>query len=176
MRTLLARIVKPVNPELWQLANPEGRPLGLNDFRRLEASKLESLEGAEKAAALRGLGTSEEMVNKYYAPGSYQSHKRTQRVQHNLEKLESAVAVPSTSDTPPPLPAPRQIAHPSTSITSHISISNRNKTQLPAHAHQLPHRDPAPLCPHLPHHGPAIAPNFRKVSSNQTQIFTCVLG
>ena len=134
MRTLLGRIVRPVSPELWQLANPEGRPLGLNDFRRLEVSKLESLEGAEKAAVLRGIGTSEEMVNKYYAPGSYQSHKRTQRVQHNLEKLESAVAVPSTSGNPPPVPASRvskPTAHPSTSGNSPPPVpASRAKRQV----------------------------------------------
>ena len=134
MRTLLGRIVKPVNPELWQLANPEGRPLGLNDFRRLEASKLESLEGAEKAAALRGLGTSEEMLNKHYADRSYQSHTGTRRVQRNLEKLESAVAVPSTSGNPPPVPASRvskPMAHPSTSGNSPPPVpASRAKRQV----------------------------------------------
>ena len=121
MRTLLGRIVRAVNPELWQAANPEGRPLGLNDFRRNEVRKVECLdEGDHKAAAYRGIGTSQDMVNRHYADRRRQSHVRTQRVQHNFESLTSeAVAVPSTSGTPPPpVPAPRQMAHPSTSINS----------------------------------------------------------
>ena len=133
MRTLLGRIVRAVNPELWQAANPEGHPLGLNDFRRLEVRKLECLdEGDHKAAAHRGIGTSQDMVNRHYADRRRQSHIRTQRVQHNFESLTSeAVAVPSTSGTPPPVPAPRPKRQAEISPVASASSSGNTNPEPP---------------------------------------------
>ena len=116
MRTLLGRIVRAVDLPLWRAANPEGHPLGLNNFRHLEMSKLEleAEDGVQLADTLRTLGTSPEMLNRHYADRRHQSHTLTQRVQHRLEKLES----PSTSDNPPTVPASRvskPMAHSSTS-------------------------------------------------------------
>ena len=132
MRTLLGRIVRAVDLPLWKAANPEGHPLGLNNFRHLEMSKLEmeAKDGVQLAVTLRTLGTSSEMLSRHYADRRHQSHTSTQRVQHRLEKLES----PSTSDNPPTVPASRvskPMAHPSTSGNSPPPVpASRAKRQV----------------------------------------------
>ena len=107
MRTLLGRIVKQVDADLWRVANPLNQPLGLNEFRRLHLAKVDkTADPTQKEALLRGVGTSSKMLNSTYKSRQEESCLRTETCEELAGGSAAASASSSGNTNPEPPPAP----------------------------------------------------------------------
>ena len=110
MRTLLGRIVRQVDADLWRVANPPNQQLGLNAFRRLHLYKVDkTADPKQKEALLRGAGTSSKMLNRTYKSHQEESCLRSETCEELAGGSAAASASPSgnTNPEPPPVPASR---------------------------------------------------------------------
>lgn len=96
MRTLLGRVIKAEEPRLWEAAN-HPTEVGSHEFRRLQMDQIDALEGPNKDARTRALGTNPLMLQKHYKDAKNQSHQRTLQVAENFNSLR----LPSTPFPPP---------------------------------------------------------------------------
>ena len=107
MRTLLGRIVRQVDADLWRVANPLNQPLGLNEFRRLHLAKVDkTADPTQKEALLRGVGTSSKMLNSTYKSRQEESCLRTETCEELAGGSAAASASSSGNTNPEPPPAP----------------------------------------------------------------------
>ena len=80
MRTLLRRLVEPLDKGLWEAAN-EKTQLGSHEFRRNAMDVIDSsADPTKKDAMVRGLGADRAMADRVYNNARKESYERTQLV------------------------------------------------------------------------------------------------
>ena len=104
MRTLLRRLVEPLDKGLWEAAN-EKTQLGSHEFRRNAMDVIDSsADPTKKDAMVRGLGADRAMADRVYNNARKESYERTQLVRENIygAGLAAPAAATATSTSAQP--------------------------------------------------------------------------
>lgn len=99
MVPILKKMVSTVTngEEIWQRANPEGKPLGSYEFKRLALTKIQSKGGKNKERLMTSLGTSLQMAQNVYDDPRERSVIRSEQLRKYNKASRPTEAIPSAA-------------------------------------------------------------------------------
>ena len=83
--------------EVWQRANPKGKPLGANEFKRLAITEIKKKAGKDEARLMTSLGTSVPMAQEVYDDPKERSLIRSEQLRKYNIASRQTEAIPSAA-------------------------------------------------------------------------------
>ena len=127
MRTLLRRLVEPLDKKLWEVAN-EKTQLGSHEFRRNAMDVIDSsADPTKKDAMVRGLGADRAMADRVYRDARKDSYERTQLVRENI--YGAGLAAPARA----PAAATATSTHGQPAVNKGVTSRSQEEAEAQAH-------------------------------------------